>query len=249
MLSEVVRSALERGQSLHDIQNLVGSFAEGLGFDWAAFARIPDGSGRLDRSDDSSAQHDGAESRGNSQRSDGSICNRVKTSLLPFLWAGTPNDSIPGGLDHLAAPLGDSPDYRGGSVPVLGPQGSICCIHVADFQALHAFPEKFCSAFVPLQAMAAAAAERLAELEGSVRTSLLSLRQREVLRWAIDGKTNWEVGEILGIAEDTVRQHMMHICRLLHATNRTQAVAIALLNPVLPEAEMAMLRAKYATPW
>lgn len=56
----------------------------------------------------------------------------------------------------------------------------------------------------------------------------LSLREREVLWWATQGKSAWEIGEILHIAKRTVDQHTQNAVRKLGAANRTQAVAIAL---------------------
>ena len=56
----------------------------------------------------------------------------------------------------------------------------------------------------------------------------LSLREREVLWWATQGKSAWEIGEILHIAKRTVDQHTQNAVRKLGAVNRTQAVAMAL---------------------
>ena len=49
-------------------------------------------------------------------------------------------------------------------------------------------------------------------------------REREVLQWLTRGKTNWEIGTILGISERTVKFHLNHIFQKLGATNRAQAV-------------------------
>jgi DNA-binding CsgD family transcriptional regulator len=55
----------------------------------------------------------------------------------------------------------------------------------------------------------------------------LTARERECLQWAAQGKTAWETGEILGIAERTVKKHIASAMLKLHATTRTQAVAQA----------------------
>jgi LuxR family transcriptional regulator, quorum-sensing system regulator BjaR1 len=49
-----------------------------------------------------------------------------------------------------------------------------------------------------------------------------------VLAWAAQGKSAWETGEILKVAKRTVDEHAQKAMRKLGATNRTQAVAIAL---------------------
>ncbi|WP_447973005.1 LuxR family transcriptional regulator [Nitrospira sp. Kam-Ns4a] len=46
----------------------------------------------------------------------------------------------------------------------------------------------------------------------SVRQApVLTKREREVLEWMKEGKTNWEIGRILGISERTVRFHVGNI--------------------------------------
>lgn len=57
---------------------------------------------------------------------------------------------------------------------------------------------------------------------------ILTSREIECLKWATAGKTDWEIGCILGIAERTVRQHFGNIYRKLGASNRTHAAAIAI---------------------
>ena len=56
---------------------------------------------------------------------------------------------------------------------------------------------------------------------------LLSDREREVLGWVAQGKSAWEIGVILGISKRTVDEHVRVVCQKLSASNRTQAVAIA----------------------
>lgn len=57
---------------------------------------------------------------------------------------------------------------------------------------------------------------------------ILTDREREVLRWALAGKTDWEIGIILRISERTARAHMSNAARKLHAANRTSTVVQAL---------------------
>lgn len=56
----------------------------------------------------------------------------------------------------------------------------------------------------------------------------LSDREKEVLGWFKEGKSSWDVGMILGISERTVNFHAANVMRKLGATNRAQAVAVAL---------------------
>lgn len=61
----------------------------------------------------------------------------------------------------------------------------------------------------------------------------LTDREREVLRWSAVGKTAEEIGRILGITERTVTFHMTSSFPKLDVTNKTQAVAKALLLKLL----------------
>ena len=53
----------------------------------------------------------------------------------------------------------------------------------------------------------------------------LSGREREIMKWVADGRTNAEIGEILGISSFTVKNHVQKIFRKLEASNRTEAVS------------------------
>ena len=57
-------------------------------------------------------------------------------------------------------------------------------------------------------------------------SSLLSSRETEIARWVVRGKTNWEIGQILGISDKTVKTHMQNILSKLHASSRAQIAAL-----------------------
>ena len=61
----------------------------------------------------------------------------------------------------------------------------------------------------------------------------LTARESEVLRWVANGKSAWEIGEILHIAKRTVDEHVHTAVQKLGAVNRTHAVAIALCDGVI----------------
>ena len=68
-------------------------------------------------------------------------------------------------------------------------------------------------------------AARLAEHMGEED---LTARELDVLQHAANGNRNRDIAEKLFISEDTVKVHIRHIMEKLGATDRTQAVAVAL---------------------
>jgi len=60
------------------------------------------------------------------------------------------------------------------------------------------------------------------------RRRVLSGRERDVLAWAAEGKSSWEIATILGLSERTVNWHVEQSKKKLDAVTRTQAVIKAL---------------------
>jgi DNA-binding NarL/FixJ family response regulator len=67
-------------------------------------------------------------------------------------------------------------------------------------------------------------------LAARVPTSSLTDREVDVLRLLARGRSNREIGEKLGIAENTVRIHVSRILDKLQVADRTQAVLLAIQN-------------------
>ena len=55
-------------------------------------------------------------------------------------------------------------------------------------------------------------------------------REHEILEWLSAGKTNWEIAQVLGISDNTVKHHVQHILTKLNASTRAQAVAKVLFT-------------------
>jgi len=63
----------------------------------------------------------------------------------------------------------------------------------------------------------------------ALRTELgLTAREAEVLMWISRGKTNRDIGEILGSSPRTVNKHLEHIFEKLNVSTRSAAVSVAL---------------------
>ncbi|HSV70783.1 MAG TPA: response regulator transcription factor [Methylibium sp.] len=65
-------------------------------------------------------------------------------------------------------------------------------------------------------------------IESLVLAFRLTAREAEVLHWVIQGKTNRDIGEILGTSPRTVTKHLEHVFEKLGVETRTAAANMAL---------------------
>lgn len=56
----------------------------------------------------------------------------------------------------------------------------------------------------------------------------LSVREAEVLFWIGEGKSDWEIGAILGVTSKTVGFHATNLRRKLGACNRVKMIRCAI---------------------
>ncbi len=68
---------------------------------------------------------------------------------------------------------------------------------------------------------------------GTVPFISFSKREKQVLELLAGGKTNRDIGKTLFISESTVKFHVHAILNKLQATNRTEAVSIAVQNGII----------------
>jgi DNA-binding NarL/FixJ family response regulator len=75
--------------------------------------------------------------------------------------------------------------------------------------------------------------EVAAQLAEHMGDDALTPREVEVLKHLAEGNRNKDIGERLFISEETVKVHIKHIMEKLGASDRTQAVAIAIRRGVI----------------
>lgn len=63
----------------------------------------------------------------------------------------------------------------------------------------------------------------------------LTERERDVLKLMVTGKDNNEIADALIVSRSTVKFHVSNILSKLHASSRTEAVAIALQHNLVPK--------------
>ena len=66
-------------------------------------------------------------------------------------------------------------------------------------------------------------------VSNATQPKIISLREKEVLRWVNEGKTNIEIANILTISSNTVKNHIHNAILKLGVENRFQAVKTARL--------------------
>ena len=66
-----------------------------------------------------------------------------------------------------------------------------------------------------------------ATVEATMLALRLTLRESEVLYWVVKGKTNRDIGDILGTSPATVKKHLERIFEKLGVETRTAAAAVA----------------------
>jgi LuxR family quorum sensing-dependent transcriptional regulator len=74
---------------------------------------------------------------------------------------------------------------------------------------------------------------RTSQRGARVKSRVLTSREAEVLSWVAQGKSAWEIGEILRITKRTVDEHVQTAMRKIGAANRTHAVALAIRDRLI----------------
>lgn len=78
-------------------------------------------------------------------------------------------------------------------------------------------------------------AEQARRSPEKVPAETLSPKEREALQLLTEGLTNKEIGNQLGIAENTVKNHLKNILGKLHLANRVQAATFAIEKGLFPK--------------
>ena len=76
-------------------------------------------------------------------------------------------------------------------------------------------------------------ADVAAHLAEHLGDDVLTAREIDVLRYVASGNRNRDIAERLFISEETVKVHIKHIMEKLSASDRTQAVSIAIRRGIL----------------
>jgi LuxR family quorum sensing-dependent transcriptional regulator len=157
---------------------------------------------------------------------DDPVPRQTLRSINPFLWREAPYDSEaePRALTVMRRAV-DFGMTEGLCVPIHHGDGSVAGVSIAGNR-----PDLGHGVRAALHLMSLAAHNRVRGLLrlGPTVQHALTPREREVLRWMAVGKTAWEIGEILDIAEVTVNTHISAAQRKLNAVNRASTIVNAI---------------------
>lgn len=207
------------------------AFTERLGFERMNAMMATDGTGgptfqNIDNTPE--AYRESFESLENGQRDP--VMSHCRRSNTPIAWDQSTYTSVGLGPKwEEQAPHG----YRTGIACALHlPNGRHFLMGVDRRESLPTSTEKVMRLTADLQLFAVHAVDSLVRVLSPVRstdeTMDLTPREREALRWTMEGKTAWEVGRILGISEQTAVRHLNHAMHKLDCVNKHQAVVKAL---------------------
>jgi DNA-binding CsgD family transcriptional regulator len=125
--------------------------------------------------------------------------------------------------------------YAGIGVPFHGPYGELAGVGLASSERSHTADRVVADKLALLCYQFHAA--HLALALGTIGSAHIALthREREVLLWCARGKSNWEIGQILGIPENTVRFFVKRCATKLETTSKIEAVLKAIrLGAICP---------------
>ncbi|KQV99543.1 hypothetical protein ASC87_02250 [Rhizobacter sp. Root1221] len=159
------------------------------------------------------------------------VMQHCKRQSVPIIWGqSTYTDGGQGDVWEEQARYG----YRAGIAMALHlPEGRHFMLGVERDQQVPSDPTELTRIVADLQLLTVHAQEAAVRIfvpvapDKSVAASLTP-RELEALRWTMEGKTAWEVGNILGISERTAVLHVNNAMHKLGCVNKHQAVLKAL---------------------
>jgi DNA-binding CsgD family transcriptional regulator len=121
---------------------------------------------------------------------------------------------------------------RGMTIPVRGPYGDIGMLSVTRDCSLPEWEKLSAHILSDLQSVAVHVHDTVMRSDAvsrALRYPALSTREREILQWIAAGKSQQDVGDILGISHRTVEVHLRSGREKLYALTTPQAVGRAIM--------------------
>lgn len=119
---------------------------------------------------------------------------------------------------------------EGLAIPIKAPSGEVCIFNFATSATLGI--DQVLSRTLPYAYyFVTKLLEAYLRINKSIRCSMdLTKREKECLFWACEGKTAWEMSQIMEVSERTATFHLASVTKKLGASNRQHAVAKAVFS-------------------
>ena len=157
------------------------------------------------------------------------VVEHTPMSLAACTWDDLPQRFVLRPKQHrMLAEAREAGLRRGLSCPVHGPGGSVAILSFASSED-DVDPGALVGHFQSLSTQFHVAYSELSEARRTVVPRVvLTRRERECLSWVAQGKSSWDIGQILGITEFTVSYHVKKAMRKLGSSSRIVAVVKAI---------------------
>ncbi len=154
------------------------------------------------------------------------VIARLRSDLTSFTWDEAPIRSDTS--SDVRQMMGEATEFgisTGFAIPLITLEGEIASVSLAGER--QELPPRAKGMLTLLSTYALGRAMQLRTNKTGVYRQLTT-RETEAMRWAADGKTEWEISVIMSISEHTAAKHLNNARAKLGAANRVQAIANAI---------------------
>jgi DNA-binding CsgD family transcriptional regulator len=161
---------------------------------------------------------------------DPTVSHCARTSI-PIIWK---NEIFKGRKEaRVRSEAKDSGLVSGASFSVHGGRGEVAMLSLATSRESREAQDDIVAMMGQAQLLTCylhEAVQRIVLSKGPVPLKKINLteREKECLLWAAEGKTGWEIANIVSISERTVTFHLQNASQKLGVVNRRQAISRAL---------------------
>jgi LuxR family quorum sensing-dependent transcriptional regulator len=154
---------------------------------------------------------------------------RLLSSPQPFAWSDMPLSTLTKEEQGVRVAAAETGSKNGFVIPVEGMQRELYVVRLTspekDFD-----PQARQTLYTLGLLYSTIGLNKFGRAKRIQRISPLTFREAECLRWVSEGKSDWDISEILGISQHTVHEHLERGKAKLKARTRTQAAVHAAVN-------------------
>jgi LuxR family transcriptional activator of conjugal transfer of Ti plasmids len=219
-------------ENLQELQAAFGQIVEEFGFDKFSFVQAM-GPNRsvVDPEMKFGHQHDRWYRRYAERKyyHDDPSLKRLLENPTPFAWSDMPLATLTKPEQRVRMAAADTGAVNGFVVPIEGPQRELYVVRMTTPEKTfdpHARQTLYTLGLL----YSTIGLNKFKKSKKPTKLSPLTFREAECLRWASEGKSDWDISEILGISQHTVHEHLERSKAKLKARTRTQAAVRAAVN-------------------